>query len=96
MTTQSRKIKAREVWINTYLTLGSVSKAAKRCGIPRSTLYRWLKRYQSEGLNGLVDISQKPNTLAKQKLTSELEQLILSIREKHSFGPQQIQTHLLR
>ena len=76
--------------------MGSISKAARRCGIPRSTLYHWLKRYQNEGLTGLVEQSQKPKTLAKQKLTSDIEQLILSIRDKHSFGPQRIQTHLLR
>lgn len=96
MDTKKRKIKAREIWVKTYLELGSVSKAARRCGIPRSTLYRWIKRYETGGENVLADIPQKPKKFAKQKVTKELEELILSIRKKHNFGPQSISTHLLR
>lgn len=96
MDTKKRKIKAREIWIKTYMELGSVSKAARRCGIPRSTLYRWTKRYQTEEENPLSDKSQKPKRLAKQKITKEIEETILSIRIKHNFGPQSISTHLLR
>jgi len=96
MDSKTRKLKARKTWITTYQRLGSVSKAARRCGIPRSTLYRWIKRYELDGAEGLKDIPQRPKTLAKLKITSELEQLILTIRKDHKFGPQRIKTHLLR
>ena len=96
MISKKRKIKAREVWIKTYQDLGSVSKAAKRCGIPRSTLYRWIKRYELGGENPLADRSQKPMVLAKKIITPDLENLILTLRQQHNFGPQSISTHLLR
>ena len=96
MTPEKRQIKARETWIKCYEELGSVSKAARRCGIPRSTLYRWLKRYKSDGQESLRDRSRKPKTLAKQKINDELELLIKSIRIEYKFGPQRIHTHLLR
>ncbi|MGE0207429.1 MAG: IS481 family transposase, partial [Candidatus Babeliales bacterium] len=96
MNSQKRKITARKNWIKIYGELGSVSKAARRCGIPRSTLYRWINRYKSDDENSLKDKSQKPINFAKQKVTAEIEKLILSIRDKHNFGPQNISTHLLR
>jgi transposase len=96
MNTHSRKIKARETWIKTYKELGSASKAARKCGIPRSTLYRWIKCYESAGQEGLADKSQKPNRLAKQKVDTHLTELILHIRQQHKFGPQRIATYLLR
>lgn len=60
MNSKTRKLKARKIWIETYQELGSVSKASRRCGIPRSTLYRWLNRYHISGQSALADISQRP------------------------------------
>lgn len=96
MNHRTRKIRAREIWIQTYIELNSVSKAARRCGIPRSTLYRWIHRYNKEGKGGLTDKSQKPKRLAKQKITEDLKKLILDTRQKYKFGPQRISTFLLR
>jgi transposase len=96
MNQKIRKLKAREIWIKSYEQLGSVTKAAKRCGIPRSTLYRWLKRYKQKRVIGLQDISQKPQRLAKQKVTNKLRELVIRIRGTYKFGPQRISTHLLR
>jgi transposase len=96
MDTKTRKLNARKQWLEAYRKYGNVSIAARRCGIPRSTLYRWIQRYNERGEPGLNDISQKPNTLAKQKITTDLENLILDVRSKNKFGPQRISTHLLR
>jgi transposase InsO family protein len=96
MDAQNRKIKARETWINIYKELGSVSKAARRCGIARSTLYRWINYYEKEGKAGLAGKSQKPKRLANLKVNNELNNLILQIRQKHKFGPQRISIYLLR
>lgn len=53
-----QKQKAREGWIRTYEQLGSISKAARKCGIARSTLQRWVRRLPQEGL---TDCSRKPH-----------------------------------
>ena len=84
------------MWLKCYEELGSVSKAARKCGIPRSTLYRWINRYEVEGKESLNGRSKRPKKLARQKTTIKLEALIKSIRTEFKFGPQRIKTHLLR
>jgi len=96
MVSKKRSIKARETWLRCFEELGSVSKAARKCGIPRSTLYRWIKRYKLEGIAGLVGKSKRPNTLANQKITDDLVELIKAIRQEFNFGPQRISLHLSR
>ena len=93
---EKRKIIARKLWIKTFEELGSVSKAARRCGIPRSTLYRWIHRYKNRDENCLKDKSKKPIKLAKQKVTPEIVNMVLNLRNKNDFGPQRISTALLR
>lgn len=83
MVSESREVKARENWINIYKTLGSISKAARKCGLPRSTLYRWVGRYKIEGAKGLISKSKKPKYLAKQKVDNNLKEIILSILDRN-------------
>lgn len=94
MREKDRKAKARATWLKAYNTLGSVSKAAIKCGIARSTLYRWLKRAKNK--QNFLDYSHRPKKLAHQKLNSELEKLILCTRQNYGFGPQRIAMYLLR
>ncbi|QHT65338.1 IS481 family transposase [Rhodocytophaga rosea] len=97
MTTQQiHSIKARETWLKVYQDLGSVAKAARRCGIARSTLYRWIERFKELGKEGLKDKSKRPHKLFRLKVTEEQEQLILSIRKKYKYGQKRISAHLLR
>jgi transposase len=96
MDSEFRAIKSRQYWVETYEKLGSVSKAAQKCGIPRSTLYRWIKRYRIEGDRGLASKSKRPLKLAKIKITQNDEEKILSLREQHKWGPQRLSTHFLR
>jgi transposase len=91
-----RTIRVRETWLKCYEEPGSVSKAALKCGIPRSTLYRWIKRVELVGKDGLKEYSERPKTLIKEKITQELVDLIKSIRTEFGFGPQRISLHLLR
>lgn len=96
MKAYNRQIKARENWIKCYQELGSVSKAALKCGVPRSTLYRWIERFEKDGKDALNGLSRRPKHLAKLKVNNEIVVLIKSIRSKYKFGPQSISTHLLR
>lgn len=55
MKEDERQIKTRKKWLQVYHELGSVSKVALRCGVARSTLHRWIQRYDEEGESGLPD-----------------------------------------
>ncbi|TPE39210.1 IS481 family transposase [Pontibacter mangrovi] len=93
MKKEEQKQKAREDWIRVYQQLGSVSKAALRCGIARSTLHRWIKRLPDEGL---ADRSRRPHRLARQKWDDDVINLILDIRDTCRFGKIRICSHLLQ
>jgi len=55
MKEDERQIKAHKKCVHAYQELGSVPKAALRCGIAGSTLQRWIRRYNEEGEAGLSD-----------------------------------------
>lgn len=71
-------------------------QTALRCGIARSTLHRWIKRYKEEGEQGLSDKSSRPKTLTNTKVTEKLEQQVLGLRKKKRLGAASISVHLLR
>lgn len=96
MNKQQQQVKARKDWLKIYLESGSVTKTALRCGIARSTLHRWIKRYKEEGEQGLSDKSRRPKTLTNTKVTKETESIILDLREKKRWGAARISIHLLR
>lgn len=81
-----RKIKARQSWLRIYEQPGSVTKTALRCGIARTTLYRWIKRFEKEGKSGLSDKSKRPLNLVNTKVTSDLESMILDLLYKQTGG----------
>lgn len=96
MKQSERNIKASQKWLHTYEQLGSVTKAALRCGISRSTLYRWIERAKSDSNSKLSDKSKRPKNLTNTKVSNEIETLILDIRKRRNWGAQRISTFLLR
>jgi transposase InsO family protein len=54
----------------------------RQFGISRKTGYKWLKRYQEEGLGGLADQSRRPQHSPNQTLP-EVEQVIMEARQAH-------------
>ena len=76
-----RKIRMRQKWLGIYTETGSVTKTALRCGIARSTLYRWINREKEQGKSKLSDKSKRPSRLANMKVTPGIETIILNLRE---------------
>lgn len=90
-----QKIRARQNWLRIYEQTDSVTKTALRCGIARTTLYRWIKRSKEEGKSGLSDKSKRPPNIVNTKVTSDLESIILNLRKKKRGGSQRISSYLL-
>ena len=81
-----RKIRMRQKWLELYAETGSVTKTALRCGIARSTLYRWINRGKEEGKSELSDKSKRPSRLANMKITPEIETIILNLCVRQEDG----------
>ncbi len=86
----------RQKWFEIYAETGSVTKTAIRCGIARSTLYRWINCEKEQGKLGLSDKSKPPSRLSNMKITLEIEADILILRESRRWEVQPIVNHLLR
>lgn len=65
----------------------TVSDVARRFGVSRQTVHRWLRRYASGGLAGLADGSPKPDTCPHQ-MDPVVEALIVELRlDNPGWGP---------
>ena len=76
----------RQKWLELYVETGSVTKTALRCGITRSTLYRWINCEKEQGKSELSDKSKRPSRLANMKITPEIETIILNLRVRQEDG----------
>ena len=64
-----------------------VTDVARRFGVSRQTVHRWLRRYGSDGLAGLVDGSPKPATCPHQ-MDPVVEAMIVELRlDNPGWGP---------
>ena len=72
----------------------TVAELCRHYGISRSTAYKWLERYQAEGLAGLQDRSRAP-LHHPNALSAEVQQLLLAVKSKHSYwGARKLLAHL--
>ena len=79
-------IRMRQKWLELYVETGSVTKTAFRCGITRSTLYRWINCEKEQGKSELSDKSKRSSRLANMKITPEIETIILNLCVRQEDG----------
>ncbi len=73
-----------------------IVEVARRMGVSRQTVHRWISRYEHDGLASLVDHSHRPSSCPHQ-IAPEIEALICEIRRQHpGWGPLRIQHELGR
>jgi transposase InsO family protein len=60
----------------------NVAELCRGFGVSRKTGYKWLERYGSEGVEGLVDQSRRPKSSPSQT-SAKVEELVVSLRETH-------------
>jgi len=74
----------------------NVSEACRSFGISRKTGYKWLARYESEGLPGLVDRCRRPSA-SPLKVSGDIVIRLLKLRDEHRYwGPKKLRARLLR
>ena len=74
----------------------SISDVCIAFGVSRATWYKWKKRYDAYGIDGLKNQSRKPHNIKNLKVTEELEKLVLELRLNNRFGPMRIRFRLKR
>jgi transposase len=74
----------------------SVSDVCIAFGVSRQTCYKWKRRYDTSGLDGLKNQSRKPHNIKNVRVTEELEKIILELRLNNRFGPMRIRFRLKR
>jgi transposase InsO family protein len=73
----------------------NVAKTCRYFGISRTAFYRWYKRYQRYGEEGLKDLSRRP-LHSPQATRTEIVAKIVYLRQTYHFGPWKIKTYLQR
>lgn len=63
--------------------------AAESAGVSRATTYKWLRRFEAEGAEGLKDRSSRPHR-SPRKAKPKLEKRIERLRRKKKLGPHRI------
>ena len=72
----------------------NIRELCGRFGISARTGYKWLRRYQAQGEEGLVDQSRRP-AHSPARTPSEMEQAILEVCAKHpAWGARKIRARL--
>jgi transposase InsO family protein len=74
---------------------GNVAMTCRYYGISRQTYYRWYRRFEEKGIEGLKDRSTKPLT-SPRATQSEVVGKILYLRQNYHFGPNKIRMYLNR
>ena len=74
----------------------TISDVCIEFAVSRDTWYKWKRRYDTFGLNGLKNQSRKPHRIEQKKVTEELEKIILELGLNHRFGPKRIKYRLKR
>lgn len=64
----------------------AVAHVAAEMGVSRPTAYKWWRRWQNEGLDGLVDRSSRPRSCPHQT-PREIEAQVVALRTELKRGP---------
>ena len=73
----------------------NVRQLCRQFGISSATAYKWLHRFQAEGVQGLQELSRRPNN-SPMRTAKEIEKAVISQRHKHpAWGGRKLRARLL-
>jgi len=67
----------------------NIRELCRRYQISSRTAYKWLKRYEQEGVSGLAERSRRPKHIARQT-KAEMEAKVIAIRSETGWGGRKI------
>ncbi len=86
-------------WLKTWQRLRqegyTADRAAELLKLPRSTIYRWKKRLEAEGVRGLEDRSRRPKNCRRPQWSPELAQAVQDLREEYGWDKVKL-AHMLK
>ena len=70
----------------------TISDICTAFGVSRQTWYKWKRRYNVYGIDGLKNQSKRPHNIKNVKVTKykEMEKIILKLRPNNRFDPMRI------
>ncbi|PJN35487.1 hypothetical protein CG747_38280 [Streptomyces sp. CB02959] len=74
---------------------GNVSLTCRYYGISRNCFYKWQRRYQEQGIEGLRDRSSAPHH-SPNATDADIVNKIVYLRQNYHFGPMKIRMYLQR
>lgn len=74
---------------------GNVAFTCRHYGIPRPSYYKWLRRYEELGEEGLRDRSRRP-LVSPHATKAAVVDRIIDLRQHYHFGPLKISMYLKR
>jgi transposase len=86
MSSKQREINRRKRILKHAEDNGNVSQTCRYFGIGRATFYRWKRRFDLEGEDGLVPKDPVGKKWPNQ-LSEEIVEKILHLRTKYNLGP---------
>lgn len=90
------KVELRLDAVRAVLAGADVTEVAREAGVHRATVHRWVGRYLTDQLGGLVDRSHRPQSCPHQ-VPSQVEVAVAEMRRRHPrWGSRRIRLELLR
>jgi transposase InsO family protein len=71
----------------------TVVTAAEASGVSRATAYKWVRRFEEEGVEGLADRGTRPHR-SPRRTPPRIERRIVQLRTRHKLGPRRIGSRL--
>jgi putative transposase len=72
----------------------SIAELCRQYGVSRKTGYKWIARYEAEGLAGLEDRSHAPND-CPHRISESVRHQVLAVRRAHpTWGPRKVRAWL--
>lgn len=72
----------------------NITAICEELGISRKTAYKWIQRYNEEGIEGLSNLSKRPTT-SPTRTSEEMIALILKARNTEHWGGRKLRQYLI-